>query len=98
METQTSFIALIVVLIFYFIPAGLAHSRKHRNAAAIGLLNLFFGWTIIGWIAALIWANTGNTREGEPTPATHVTCPDCTGLVPKAARACMHCGCRLKPQ
>ena len=26
------------------------------------LVNAFFGWTLIGWIVALIWAYTSNTR------------------------------------
>ena len=38
----------------YFLPMLLA--IKKRQYAAIAMLNLFLGWTIIGWIAALIWA------------------------------------------
>ena len=30
--------------------------RKKRNLISIGLLNFFLGWTVIGWIIALIWA------------------------------------------
>lgn len=44
------------IFCIYFIPAGLAKSRKHRNAGAIFLLNLFLGWTFIGWVVALVWA------------------------------------------
>lgn len=50
----------IVLLLFmapvYLAPAGIAIVRKHRNALAIGLLNVLLGWTVIGWILALIWA------------------------------------------
>jgi hypothetical protein len=47
-----------VVLGLYFIPALVAEVRKHHNSMAIGLLNFLLGWTVLGWIAALIWAST----------------------------------------
>jgi hypothetical protein len=49
---------LLFILALYFIPAGLASSRKHHNTGAIFAVNLFFGWTVIGWLVALIWALT----------------------------------------
>ena len=58
-------LVIAFVLFFYFIPTIAAHVRDHRSSAAIALLNLFLGWTILGWLAALIWANTGNVK----TPA-----------------------------
>ncbi len=42
----------------YFIPSLVAWNRSHHNTLAILLLNLFLGWTVLGWIAALIWAAT----------------------------------------
>ena len=53
-------ILLIVVLAFcaYFLPWIVAKSRDHHNSLPIGLLNLFLGWTLIGWLGALIWATT----------------------------------------
>ncbi len=47
--------AIVGLCIIYFVPVLLAHDRKHKNVAAIGILNLLLGWTIIGWIIALIW-------------------------------------------
>jgi len=41
---------------FYFAPTFIALIRHHHNAVAIGMLNFFLGWTIIGWILALVWA------------------------------------------
>ena len=38
----------------YFLPT-IAGRHKH-NASAIALLNLFLGWTVLGWIIALVWA------------------------------------------
>ncbi len=89
---------LLVLAILYFIPYGLAHSRKHPSRTAIGLLNLLAGWTLIGWAAALIWAATGRPGTTGPTPDTHVKCPDCAELVKREAKVCKHCGCKLIPQ
>lgn len=47
----------------YFIPSYMAFKMGHRNAFAILVLNLFFGWTIIGWILAMVWCSNGNDRE-----------------------------------
>ena len=40
----------------YFAPTIIAVLKRKRNWLAIFLVNLFFGWTIIGWILALIWS------------------------------------------
>ena len=48
----------ILVIAFYFLPAIIAASRQHLNAGAILVLNLLLGWTVLGWIAALIWSLT----------------------------------------
>lgn len=52
---------LIVGFLIYFLPTIVALSRGHLSALAIFLLNLFLGWTLIGWLLALIWSCTGNT-------------------------------------
>ncbi len=50
-------------LIAYFIPFFVAAGRKHRFSTAIGLINLLLGWTVIGWLAAIIWAVNRDVRE-----------------------------------
>jgi hypothetical protein len=51
----------VPVILVYFLPGIVARLRRHNSVNAIALTNLFFGWTGIGWIIALIWASTGNT-------------------------------------
>lgn len=46
----------------YLFPAMVAFSRHHRQFAAIFVLNLLLGWTLFGWVLALVWAVT---RERE---------------------------------
>ncbi|MFA5604938.1 MAG: superinfection immunity protein [Dehalococcoidales bacterium] len=45
-------------LAIYFLPTIIAVVRKKRNTLAIFLLNLFLGFTFIGWVVALVWAAT----------------------------------------
>ncbi len=50
--------ALIIVVISlgYFLPVMIAWTNNRRNTSAIFALNFFLGWTLLGWVAALIWA------------------------------------------
>jgi hypothetical protein len=61
MERRKEAAVLIVVTLLYFLPTIIALSRGHLSALAIFLLNLFLGWTVIGWLIAFIWSCTGNT-------------------------------------
>jgi putative effector of murein hydrolase LrgA (UPF0299 family) len=57
---------LILLLLLYFIPAIVASMRRHRNRTAITVLNIFLGWTAIGWIIALVWASTADVEPRGP--------------------------------
>lgn len=52
------FILLLVVVgfLFYFLPTMIAAFRSHHQLAAIIVVNLFFGWTFVGWVICLAWA------------------------------------------
>jgi hypothetical protein len=43
-------------LVLYFLPSIVALARNKRDLLAIFLLNMFLGWSVIGWIVALVWA------------------------------------------
>jgi ABC-type sugar transport system permease subunit len=53
-----SLFAILITLLslFYFLPFAIAYNKKRANAGAIFALNLFLGWTLIGWVLALVWA------------------------------------------
>ena len=60
-----------VFLIGYLIPFFVAIGRRHRFSIAIGLINLFLGWTLLGWLAAMVWAVNRDTKEpGEDTASS----------------------------
>lgn len=42
--------------VMYFLPSIVAFARSKRDIAGIILLNFFLGWTVIGWVIALVWA------------------------------------------
>jgi len=42
--------------VMYFLPTIIAALKSKRDTVAILLLNLFLGWSVIGWIVALVWA------------------------------------------
>lgn len=42
--------------VMYFLPSIIAIVRSKRDITAIVLLNLFLGWTMIGWVVCLVWA------------------------------------------
>jgi uncharacterized membrane protein YqaE (UPF0057 family) len=50
------------VLAFYFLPTIVALVRGHWAVSAVFVLNFLLGWTLIGWMVALVWAFAGYTR------------------------------------
>ena len=58
-DSLISMLLLIGVSLFaYLFPSFLAHTKSHHNTPAIFALNILLGWTLIGWVAALVWALT----------------------------------------
>jgi Superinfection immunity protein len=55
-------IVIIITLGLYFVPTMIAADRKNHTGA-IFALNLFLGWTLIGWVAALVLALWNDGRE-----------------------------------
>lgn len=47
-------------IVGYWLPSMIA--EKHHNRRAIEVLNLLLGWTIIGWIVALVWSLTNSPK------------------------------------
>jgi hypothetical protein len=54
-------LALFLIMLWfgflvYFVSTILAYKRNKINKQSILILNLFTGWSFIGWVIALIWA------------------------------------------
>jgi hypothetical protein len=50
------YLALGSMLGIYIAPFVIAVVRDHHRLPWIALLNLTAGWTLVGWIAALVWS------------------------------------------
>lgn len=46
-------VLIIAALMIYFLPSIVAISRSVPNAGSVIVLNLFLGWTFIGWVMSL---------------------------------------------
>ncbi|SAL73666.1 immunity protein [Caballeronia arvi] len=56
MRVVEEILLAIAVTVVYLLPAILADRSKRRSVLLLALFNVLFGWTIIGWFAALYWA------------------------------------------
>ena len=55
---------LILLLgLLYFVPVAVAGMRGCKAYAGIAVVNIFLGWTLVGWVVALAWAACGETKE-----------------------------------
>lgn len=59
------FLFVLVAVLVYFLPTFVAASRGHHQYEAILVLNLFLGWTFLGWVLALVWAYTATRGRRE---------------------------------
>ncbi len=52
-------LSLLTVGIFtYTLPTLVALRRHHHQRMAIAALNFLLGWTLLGWVGALVWSLT----------------------------------------
>ncbi len=54
------FFLMALAILAYLFPAIIACNRGHRNSASITIVNVFFGWTLLGWGVALAWSLSSN--------------------------------------
>jgi hypothetical protein len=69
MDFGTMFLIVAVLVALHFAPSLTAYARRHRNRGAIFALNLFLGWTLLGWVAALVWSLTDYVEPPKPPVA-----------------------------
>jgi hypothetical protein len=68
-------IVFFIGLAIYFVPTIVARTRGHRNAMAIGVLNLLLGWMLVPWVIALVWACLADQARAEVLDAQQPRAP-----------------------
>jgi Superinfection immunity protein len=85
---------LIFCGVMYFLPSIIGHDK--RPFAGIFLLNFLLGWTVIGWICAMIWACTADRRIPIlVVPGSVRHCSRCGAVGPGVAHFCWACGAHV---
>jgi hypothetical protein len=94
----TACLTIYAAIMLYLLPAHIANRRGHKEQLAIFIVNLFLGWSLIGWVGCLAWA----LAYGGPLPssadggaALHTAkmandskaCPRCAESIKAAAHA-----------
>lgn len=88
MKAVFTILLFLSLSILYLLPSIIG--RKKKNATSIQVLNFFLGWTLIGWVVALIWATTKEDTNLKK-------CPKCTEEVKAEAQICRFCGFDFSP-
>jgi len=70
-ETIIAFAALFLVLYIYFLPTITAIRKNSPYKAAVIIVNILFGVTLLGWVIALILAS----KQPQPTVIIYNTPP-----------------------
>jgi len=55
-------VLMILIVAIYMLPTLLAYGRDHPRRSTITLVNILFGWTLVGWLVVFIWALMGESE------------------------------------
>jgi hypothetical protein len=53
----------LLIIVVYFLPSIEAYRRKVVDRGSVLVINLFLGWTLIGWVVALAMAERTRTTH-----------------------------------
>ena len=63
----------ILYLLIYFLPTLIALIFGSNRTGAVFVMNLFLGWTFIGWVWAFIWAVSPKREQQNVVINNHVS-------------------------
>ena len=88
-------VSFLILTALYFLPSIIGKDK--RDAMAIFLVNLFFGWTLVGWVVAFLWACTSDRPayvQYAPAGGGRF-CSHCGTLAVPVMQYCSSCGARV---
>ena len=89
-------LAVGLFALVYLVPSFVAVVRRRSDLGLIFGVNLLLGWTIVGWVLAMVWAvGARQTRALFRLPSSRMPCPSCGRSLRKEARKCRSCGYTL---
>jgi hypothetical protein len=59
LDNTTTVVLLILIVAIYMLPTLIANARDHPRRRQITVVNILFGWTLVGWLVAFFWAAMG---------------------------------------
>ncbi|HYM73897.1 MAG TPA: superinfection immunity protein [Stellaceae bacterium] len=62
-DSTTFMILIMLVLLLYLLPTLIAYGREHLHRQDVAIVNIVFGWTLIGWILVFLWAALGRVEQ-----------------------------------
>lgn len=98
---------IVFIPAFYMLPTIEAWLRESNNLPAIAAVNFFLGWSLLGWVAALVWAFkqpspvvVSGAAGGNPNlyaeDKSKKNCKFCGEEILAIAIKCKHCGSDLQ--
>lgn len=90
---------IVTVAFLYFLPSLIAISRWHYFGSVFAV-NLFLGWTLIGWVIALSMSMSPRAKTTvqivQQYPTTEIAedrrpCPTCAEQILAQAKICHFC-------
>jgi hypothetical protein len=70
---RPGFVNVTALIILYFLPTIVAGLRRSTMTVWVVLINLLAGWTVLGWLVALVMAIASSRRQ--PTVGGNVQPP-----------------------
>jgi hypothetical protein len=65
MTLGTTLFVILAGFVLSLLPTWVAIGRNCKATGGIFVINLFLGWTVLGWIIALAWAAAGDPKPQE---------------------------------